>query len=64
MHQKGKTIIFVTNAIDYTEECDRVIVLSNGKIVEDGPPQKLLSQAKSVYGELKLQYKISKSKEE
>lgn len=34
LQTRGKTIVFVTNAIDYTEESDRVIVVNNGKIVE------------------------------
>jgi len=33
LHEKGKTVIFVTNAIDYTEYCDRVIVMKEGRIV-------------------------------
>lgn len=27
LHDKGKTIVFVTNAIHFTEETDRVIVI-------------------------------------
>lgn len=27
LHEKGKTIVFVTNAIHFTEETDRVIVI-------------------------------------
>lgn len=49
--------MFVTNAIDYTEESDRVIVVNNGKIVEDGPPKNLMSEMDSLYNQLKLQYK-------
>lgn len=49
--------MFVTNAIDYTEDSDRVIVVSNGKIVEDGPPKGLMEKLDSMYNQLKLQYK-------
>jgi ABC-type methionine transport system ATPase subunit len=27
LHSMGKTVIFVTNAIDYTDYCDRVLVM-------------------------------------
>jgi len=33
LHKKGKTVIFVTNAIDYTDSCDRILVMKNGRIV-------------------------------
>ena len=57
LQTRGKTIVFVTNAIDYTEESDRVIVVNNGKIIEDGPPKNLMSEMDSLYNQLKLQYK-------
>ena len=38
LHETGKTIIFVTNAIDYTDFCDRILVMQDGDIVEDGTP--------------------------
>ena len=41
LHKKGKTIVFVTNAIDYTDSCDRILVMENGRIVEDGTPEEL-----------------------
>jgi ABC-type transport system involved in cytochrome bd biosynthesis fused ATPase/permease subunit len=33
LQARGKTVVFVTNAIDYTDESDRVIVVDNGRIV-------------------------------
>lgn len=63
LHNKGKTIVFVTNAIDYTDQCDRVLVLDNGRIVQDGSPDSLSGEVDSLYGELKLQYKKSKTQE-
>ncbi len=53
LHEKGKTVIFVTNAIDYTEYCDRVLVMKEGRIVEDGRPEEL----KGDYASLKNDYK-------
>lgn len=44
LHERGKTIVFVTNAIHFTEETDRIIVIDKGRIIEDGPPEKLKQQ--------------------
>lgn len=52
----------MTNAIDYTEYTDRILVIQNGKIIEDGPPQQLSQQADSAFNKLKLKYKQSQSK--
>ena len=43
LQKRGKTIIFVTNAIDYTDHCDRVIVMEKGKIADEGTPEELRS---------------------
>lgn len=42
LHNNGKTVVFVTNAIDYTEYSERVVVLNKGSIVEDASPNKLI----------------------
>jgi len=39
LHERGKTVVFVTNAIDYTDYCDRILVLGKGRIVDDGTPE-------------------------
>ena len=61
LHEKGKTIVFVTNAIDYTEFCDRVLVMENGRIAEEGNPLELKNQG-GLYSDLSFQTK--KMKEE
>ena len=61
LHERGKTIIFVTNAIDYTEFCDRVLVMENGRIAEEGNPLELKNQG-GLYSDLSFQTK--KMKEE
>ena len=61
LHENGKTIVFVTNAIDYTEFCDRVLVMENGRIAEEGNPLELKNQG-GLYSELSFQTK--KMKEE
>ena len=40
---KDKTVIFVTHAIHYTEECDHILVLKDGKLEEEGTYQQLLA---------------------
>ena len=32
LHEKGKTIIFATHAIEYTEFCDRILIMKKGNI--------------------------------
>lgn len=49
LHDKGKTIVFVTNAIHFTEETDRVIVIERGRIIEDDMPLKLKEKHSAVY---------------
>ncbi len=46
------TLLCITHDIDQTLEFDRVIVVKNGQIVEDGHPAKLATQAKSHYREM------------
>lgn len=36
--------------------------MENGKIIQDGAPQKLMDEMDSLFKELKMQFKISKSK--
>lgn len=40
---EGKTVIFVTHRISIASLADRIIVFSNGKIVEDGTHDTLLA---------------------
>src|SRR3989338_7134177 len=39
--QQSKTVFFTTHFMDDAEECDEVIIISNGKIVAQGAPNKL-----------------------
>ncbi|XP_023240929.1 multidrug resistance-associated protein 1-like [Centruroides sculpturatus] len=43
------TIITIAHRLHTVIECDRIIVLSNGCIVEDGPPQRLLRDSSSYF---------------
>lgn len=45
LKRRGSTIIITTHEIDYIEDiCDEAIILSNGKLVYQGNPKKILSQ--------------------
>eukprot|EP00943_MAST-04B_sp_MAST-4B-sp1_P001402 g1402.t1 len=41
---KSKTVLLVTNALQYIRFCDRIIVLEGGKIVENGTYDELLAK--------------------
>lgn len=57
LHEKGKTIVFVTNAIHFVEYTDRVIVIDQGKIIQDGPPDVI--KKSEFYEKMVLQSKKS-----
>ena len=40
---EGRTTIVITHSIALARTADRVLVLENGRIVEDGPPEQLMS---------------------
>lgn len=46
------TLLCITHDIDATRSFERVLVVDDGKIVEDGSPAELLSQASSRYKDL------------
>ena len=41
---KGKTVIFVTHAIHYTQDCDHILVIKDGKLEEEGTYSALLQK--------------------
>jgi ABC-type bacteriocin/lantibiotic exporter with double-glycine peptidase domain len=48
----GVTLMCVTHDVSHTQEFDRVLVVENGRIIENGSPKELLAKEKSRYGEL------------
>ncbi len=50
---KGMTVILITHHMDEAARADRVLVMAEGRIVLDGPPRVILSQAE-VLRELQL----------
>jgi ABC-type multidrug transport system fused ATPase/permease subunit len=49
---KTKTVIFVTHAIHFVNECDTIIVMSDGKIYEKGNYNNLMNDEKSLFRSL------------
>ncbi|MCU0686282.1 MAG: ATP-binding cassette domain-containing protein [Polyangiaceae bacterium] len=46
------TLLCVTHDVEHTQEFDRVLVVENGRIVEDGSPRELSANPSSRYAEL------------
>ena len=62
---KGKTIIFVTHALSYVSEVDRIAVFRNGYLVENAPYDKLMSSEDTEFYRLNIQFqKKSKAQEQ
>ena len=49
---KGKTTIVIAHRLSTIREMDRIIVIKNGKIIEDGVHQELISKNDGLYKEL------------
>jgi ATP-binding cassette subfamily B protein len=48
---KGRTVIAIAHRLSTLDAFDRIVVLDRGRIVEDGPPRRLL-QTKGVYSKM------------
>ncbi|MCB0162749.1 MAG: ATP-binding cassette domain-containing protein [Anaerolineae bacterium] len=48
-HWRDATLICITHDVDETQDFERVIVVEQGQIIEDGPPQTLLGRNGSRY---------------
>lgn len=46
---EGRTVIAIAHRLSTLREMDRIVVIENGKIVEDGNPKDLLAQQGSVF---------------
>lgn len=49
---KNRTSIVIAHRLSTIAKLDRIIVLDNGKIIEDGPHDQLLAKNKSIYASL------------
>ena len=45
----GKTVLIIAHRIHTIVDCDRILVLDAGRIVEDGPPRDLVLRADSLF---------------
>ena len=49
---KGRTVIIIAHRLAAVKDCDRIISLSDGRIVEDGAHRELLNRPNGVYAKL------------
>jgi energy-coupling factor transport system ATP-binding protein len=50
LNERGRTVIMVTHDVEFVADCSpRVIVMSSGRIVADGPAQKILTDSKTLH---------------
>ncbi len=47
-HEAGGTIIMVTHHMRLAGKCDRVVVMSAGRVLLDGPPEEIFAQAEAL----------------
>lgn len=47
--QNEKTLLIIAHRIDTVMDCDLLLVLDNGELVEFGSPHKLLSQDNGIF---------------
>ena len=60
---KNKTVIAIAHRLSTLNAMDRIIVVKNGKIIEQGPPKELLKKG-GKYAQLwKLQNKVTKQED-
>src|SRR5262249_1294578 len=50
-HWKGTTVLCVTHRLAETKSFDRILILEDGRIIEDGRPKELLTRPKSLYAQ-------------
>ena len=49
LHREGMTILMVTQYMEETTGCDRIVVMNHGKIVLDGAPQEIFRHTDILY---------------
>ncbi|MCI8477218.1 MAG: energy-coupling factor transporter ATPase [Oscillospiraceae bacterium] len=47
-HTSGVTVVLITHHMEEAAQADRVVVLSKGKLVADGPPDQVFSQVEAL----------------
>ena len=46
--ERGVTVVLITHHMDEAAQADRLIVMSDGKIVQDGPPREVFQQVETL----------------
>jgi subfamily B ATP-binding cassette protein HlyB/CyaB len=49
---QGRTVIIIAHRLAALRNCDRVIALESGQIIEDGVPRELAARPDGFYGRL------------
>ena len=44
---RGRTTVVITHRIDLARQADRVVVIEDGKVAEDGPPSVLEAEGRA-----------------
>lgn len=52
LRKLNKTILFVTHQLNYLQDCDEILVMSEGKIVQRGTHEELIADQESIYSVL------------
>ncbi|MCJ7932654.1 MAG: peptidase domain-containing ABC transporter [Chryseobacterium sp.] len=55
---KGKTVLIIAHRLSTVKNADQIIVLDNGRIIETGPHQQLVSNRKNYYELVKNQLEL------
>jgi len=63
-HLNGKTRIVATNQLHFVPDCDKVLVIAGGEVVEFGPPQQLMHTEGSAFAALMHEHLASEAKAE
>ncbi len=48
LHQEGITVVLITHFMEEAAQADRIVIMDQGEIALDGPPQKVFSQAQVI----------------
>jgi ABC-type multidrug transport system ATPase subunit len=49
LHDQGMTILMATHQMDEAEQADRVVLMSRGRVMADGPPQELKARCSGLW---------------
>ena len=54
-----RTALIIAHRLSTVEIADRVLVLDDGRIIEDGPPESLIAEAKGEFAQLHASWRDS-----